>query len=132
MMRLIAIDAWATAWYLIVAFGVSCRSYSYARCGTWEAVLAGLFWPIWLVGMIFRTGEESVGFRWGDKYTEADAAEQPQVQPEPALTFAAPDQIMTSTDRARFLVDLSMIELKYGDAVAIYGVLSDRAKGDSG
>lgn len=120
-------------WYLIISVGVTCRSSEYARCGIWEAGLAGLLWPIWLVGMVLRTGEESVGFRWGaDKGAEADASEQSQAQPDPAITFAAPDQSMTATDKARFLVDLSKIDLKYGDAVAIYDVLSERVKAGSG
>ena len=121
-------------WYFIAALSVYWRSYAHARCGFWEAVFAGAVWPIWLVGMAFRIGEESVGFRWPDRDAEADAAEQgqPPIPSQQSITFAAPDQPMTAQDKSRFLVDLSHIDLKYGDAIDIYNLLADKAKSNSG
>lgn len=135
-------------WFAVAAALVAYRSYVHARCGFWEAVFAGAVWPIWLVGMAFRIGEESVGFRWPDasasRDAEADAAEQggELVQPcifnaqsDPAyqqsLTFAYPNEPMTTQDKSKFLVDLSHVDLKYGDAIDIYNLLADKAKAGS-
>lgn len=124
-----------TMWYSLAAVLICWRSYTHARCGFWEAVFAGAVWPIWLVGMAFRIGEESVGFRWPDasasRDVEADAAEQGASQGgviQPSITFAAPDQIMTAQDKSKFLVDLSHVDLKYGDAIDIYNLLANKAK----
>lgn len=138
MIKLSTVDPWFMVWFAVAGALIAHRSYTHARCGFWEAVFAGAVWPIWLVGMAFRIGEESVGFRWPDasasRDAEADAAEQgqPPIPSQQSITFAAPDQPMTAQDKSRFLVDLSHIDLKYGDAIDIYNLLADKAKSNSG
>lgn len=127
MIKLSAVDPWIMAWFAVAAALVAYRSYAHARCGAWEAVFAGAFWPIWMVGMAFRIGEESVGFRWPDSDKESDTEGSP-TPPQPSLTFAAPDQTMTAQDKSRFLVDISRVDLTYGDARDIYNLLADKAK----
>lgn len=130
MIKLGAVDPWFMVWFAISGALIAHRSYTHARCGFWEAIFAGAVWPIWLVGMAFRIGEESVGFRWPDEGA-ASIQDRPAPQDEvvqPSLTFAAPDQIMTAQDKSKFLVDLSHVDLKYGDAIDIYNLLADKAK----
>lgn len=115
-------------WYAAFAILVTFRSFYHARCGFWEAVFAGLFWPIWLVGMAFRIGEESVGFRWPDEPADVPQ-DSPQARPAPDVPR---DQSMTAQDKSRFLVDLSHVDLKYGDAIDIYNLLADKAKNNIG